>query len=189
MTEPVRQFVEGRRADTVRRLLDATVEELEVRGFGSMTVRSVAERAEVSRATAYSYFSSKEHLVTAVFWKRIQALPPSGEDRTGKPGEDVAQVVDTIARMLAAEPALVRACTTALLADQQEVKRLRDEIGREVYRRLTDAVGDADPSALEAVMTAFVGSLVLAGSGYLPMEKMASHLAGITDRVLPPAGS
>lgn len=189
MTEPVRQFVEGRRADTVRRLLDATVEELEYRGFGSMTVRSVAERAEVSRATAYSYFSSKEHLVTAVFWKRVQALPPSGEDRTGKPGEDVARVVDTIARMLAAEPALVRACTTALLADQQEVKRLRDEIGREVYRRLTDAVGDADPSALEAVMTAFVGSLVLAGSGYLPMEKMASHLAGITDRVLPQAGS
>ncbi|TDC90542.1 TetR/AcrR family transcriptional regulator [Saccharopolyspora aridisoli] len=187
MTEPVRQFVEGKRAETVRRLLEATVEELEERGFGALTVRSVAERAEVSRATAYSYFSSKEHLVTAVFWKRVQALPPSDEGRTGTPGADVAQVVDTIARMLAAEPALVRACTTAMLADQQEVKRLRDEIGREVHRRLTDAVGDADPSALEAVMTAFVGSLVLAGSGYLPMEEMASHLAGITDRVLPPA--
>ncbi|RRO17515.1 TetR/AcrR family transcriptional regulator [Saccharopolyspora rhizosphaerae] len=189
MTEPVRQFVEGRRADTVRRLLDATVEELVERGFGSMTVRSVAERAAVSRATAYSYFSSKEHLVTAVFWKRVQALPPSGDARTGKPGEDVARAVDTIAQMLAAESALVQACTTALLADQQEVKRLRDEIGREVYRRLADAVGDADPSALDAVMTAFVGSLVLAGSGYLPMEQLASHLAGITDRVLPPAGS
>ncbi|SFS63379.1 TetR/AcrR family transcriptional regulator [Saccharopolyspora flava] len=187
MTEPVRQVVEGKRADTVRRLLDATVEELAERGFGSMTVRSVAERAEVSRATAYSYFSSKEHLVTAVFWKRIQALPPSESERTGKPGADVAQVVDTIARMLAAEPALVRACTTALLADQQEVKRLRDEIGKEVYRRLTDAVGEADPTALDAVMTAFVGSLVLAGSGYLPMDRMASHLAGITDRVLPRA--
>ncbi len=185
MTGPVRQVVEGRRADTVRRLLEATLEELRAVGFQALTVRSVAKRAQVSPATAYSYFSSKEHLVTAVFWEKIQALP-AGEPRlSGQPAANVGSVVGAVAQLLADEQALAQACTAALLADQQEVRRLRDEIGREVYRRLADAVGaGTDPAIHRAVVTAFVGALVLAGSGYLAFDEVAAHLAGITDLLL-----
>ncbi|WP_137812285.1 TetR/AcrR family transcriptional regulator [Gandjariella thermophila] len=185
MSEPIRQVVEGRRADTVRRLLDATVAELREVGFPALTVRSVARRAQVSPATAYTYFSSKEHLVTAVFWKKVQALPPAERDRAGRPAEDVAAVVRAIALLLVDEPELAQACTLAMLTDHEEVRRLRDQIGREIYARLADALGaDADPPAERAVLTAFVGAMVLAGSGHLPFAEVADHLREITETVL-----
>jgi AcrR family transcriptional regulator len=185
MSEPVRQVVEGRRADTVRRLLDATVEELRAVGFPTLTVRSVAKRAEVSPATAYTYFSSKEHLVTAVFWKKVQALPPSEGDRSGHPATDVTSVVGSIARLLADEPALAHACTLAMLTEHQEVRRLRDQIGREIYARLADTLGvGTDPATQRAVLTAFVGAMVLAGSGYLRFDEVAEYVGEITDLVL-----
>lgn len=185
MSEPVRQVVEGRRADTVRRLIDATVAELRAVGFQGLTVRSVAKRAQVSPATAYTYFSSKEHLVTAVFWKKVQGLPPTGKDRSGRPATDVASVVRGIALLLADEPALAHACTLAMLAEQQEVHRLRDQIGMEVYARLADALGvGTDPATERAVLTAFVGAMVLAGTGYLGFEAVADHVGQITELLL-----
>jgi AcrR family transcriptional regulator len=185
MSEPIRQVVEGRRADTVRRLLDATVAELREVGFAALTVRSVARRAQVSPATAYTYFSSKEHLVTAVFWKKVQALPPLARDHSRKPAGEVAALVRAITLLVAEEPALAQACTLAMLADHEEVRRLRDQIGREIYTRVADALGaDADPVAERAVVTAFVGAMVLAGSGHLPFDQVAEHVGEITELVL-----
>ena len=42
-------------------------------GFAGLTIRMVAAHAGVGAATAYTYFSSKEHLVAEVFWRRFDA--------------------------------------------------------------------------------------------------------------------
>ena len=40
-----------------------------------LTVRNVARRAGVAPATAYTYFSSKDHLLAEVLWRGMEALP------------------------------------------------------------------------------------------------------------------
>src|SRR4029450_7144530 len=53
----------------------AVVAERPTGGYDDLTVRTVARRAGVAPATAYTYFTSKAHLVAEVFWRRVRALP------------------------------------------------------------------------------------------------------------------
>src|SRR4051812_34906156 len=71
------RLLDGRRADTLDRRVDARVVGATEAGYDGLTVRSVARRAGVAPATAYTYFSSKDHLVAEVFWRRLQALDPA----------------------------------------------------------------------------------------------------------------
>lgn len=179
--QPVRQFVDGRRADTVARLMDAAVEEVRAVGFPELSVRSVAKRAGVSPATAYTYFASKEHLICAVVSQKLQDLPAPGPARSGAPGAGIADAVRAIAQVFSEEPQLTRAYTTVLLADDPEVERLRDQIGREIAGRLSHALGPADRDSAESVTMAFVGGMLLAGMGYLSFDDLAGRLARIAD--------
>jgi AcrR family transcriptional regulator len=76
-TTPVQELPRRRlstkRSLTVDRLTDAAVDELHATGYSALTVRAVAARCGVAPATAYNYFSSKEHLIAEVFWRRISA--------------------------------------------------------------------------------------------------------------------
>ncbi|MBW2399623.1 MAG: helix-turn-helix transcriptional regulator, partial [Deltaproteobacteria bacterium] len=50
-----------------RRMTPAQAERRErLRGYAAVTIRSVAERAGMSLATVYRYFSSKDHLIAEV---------------------------------------------------------------------------------------------------------------------------
>src|SRR5690606_25562569 len=74
-SESTRRRLSPRQAATVQKLVVAAVEELREVGYDALTVRNVARRAGVAPATAYNYFTSREHLVTEVFWRRLDALP------------------------------------------------------------------------------------------------------------------
>jgi len=65
-----------RQEETFRKVLTAGVEMLRESSYADLTVRAVAARAKVAPATAYTYFASKNHLITEVFWRRLNALPP-----------------------------------------------------------------------------------------------------------------
>jgi AcrR family transcriptional regulator len=179
--DPVRRIVDGRRADTVQRLLDEALVEVRAVDYGDLTVRSVAKRAEVSPATAYTYFSSKDHLISSVLWRKMQEVTSSFEE-----GASLQEIVRGITSVFADEPELSRACTSALLADDPEVARLRDEIGAEVARSISGALGAASPETLESVMMAFVGGVVLAGQGYLEFGQIAERLAAMVEQLHPP---
>ena len=104
-------------------------DEVEEVGYAGLTVRNVARRAGVAPATAYNYFSSKDHLLAEVLWRRMQALPPVDADR-GRPVHDrVADAVRAMVLFATESPALVDACTLALLSTNPDVKHLRDRIG------------------------------------------------------------
>lgn len=173
------------------RLIDAALEELTEVGYPTLTVRSVAKRAGVAPATAYTYFGSKEHLVAELFWRRYVHQgaddSPTGRSaarpRAGRAARAAAVLGDFA--MVADEPALAAASTVALLADDPEVRDLRQRIGAETHRRLVEALGaDADPVAVQTLLLATTGALLQAGTGHLAYEDVPALLSDAADLVV-----
>ena len=175
-TEPTRRQLSQRQADLVRRLTEAAVEELRSAGYEGLTVRNVAHRAGVAPATAYTYFGSKNHLITEVFWRRLQSLPPV-RAQDGSPADRAVAVLRELALLVSDEPALAAACTTAMLGTDPDVRHLRNLIGTAIHQRLDAALGpDADGEVLAALEMLFTGAMVHAGMGYGSYEGMADRL-------------
>lgn len=174
--ESTRRRLTGKQADTVARLAEATVKVLREQEFSGLSIRSVAAEAGVGTATAYTYFSSKEHLVAEVFWRKLQgAATPDGAglDRTGR----VLSVLRNIALLLESEPEVSAAVTNALLGTDPEVEHLRGRIGFEIHRRLAAALDPGgEPEILDALEMLYAGALLRAGIGYGTYAHIAGRL-------------
>ena len=175
---PPRRAVSGRRPEMAARLLDAVVEEVAETGFEGTTVRLVAARAGVSVATAYSYFSSKEHLLTAVFWQRLTALPEPEFAAKAKLPERLVVAMQPIALLVADEPELAGGVTTSLLAHDPDVTALRNQIGAVFGQRIGAALGaQVSPAAAAGLTMTFVGALLAAGMGNIQYRDIPGLLA------------
>ncbi len=64
-----------RQEETFRKLVGAGLETLRASSYADLTVRGVAARAQVAPATAYTYFSSKNHLVAEVYLDLVREVP------------------------------------------------------------------------------------------------------------------
>jgi TetR/AcrR family transcriptional regulator, cholesterol catabolism regulator len=174
--ESTRRRLTAKQADTVDRLGRAAVEILTRDGFGGLTVRRVAAEAGVGAATAYTYFSSKEHLVAEVFWRRLAAAPPAVRES----GDSAGRVIDVLrhtALLVAGEPEFAGAVTSALLGRDPDVEVLRVRIGRDIHDRLLAALGsDGDPDVIESLELLYAGALVRAGMGYGSYADIADRL-------------
>jgi AcrR family transcriptional regulator len=180
-----RRPLSDRQAQTVQRLVDAAVEELRAVGYDGLTVRNVAKRAGVAPATAYNYFASREHLVTEVFWRRLEALPEARVDRRRSAASRVAATLSEMALLVADEPELAAACTAAMLSNDPDVKVLRDRIGLTWRQRLAHALGDAaDPAVLTTLEFAVSGALLQAGMGHLDYADLPEKLARTAELVV-----
>jgi AcrR family transcriptional regulator len=175
---PRRQLT-GRPADTVTALVEAAVDEVTATGFDGLTVRNVARRAGVSPATAYTYFASKEHLLTEVFWRRLSALPEQDVDARRR--ATVARVTEAareMALLVADEPELAAGVTTAMLAHDPDVRVLRDQIGELMAARLARALGpEPDPLVLRSLTFTFIGALLSAGMGNVTYAELPGLMA------------
>jgi AcrR family transcriptional regulator len=174
--ESTRRRLTAKQADTVDRLGKAAVDLLNREGFAGLTVRRVAAEAGVGAATAYTYFSSKEHLVAEVFWRRLAAAPPAGHD-SAEPATRVIDVLHHIALLVADEPEFAGAVTTALLGRDPDVEVLRQRIGRDIRGRLSAALGPGvDPDVIDSLEMLYSGALVRAGMGYTSYAEIARRL-------------
>lgn len=183
--EATRRRLTDRQMVTVQRLTEAAVDEVRSAGWDGLTVRNVARRAGVAPATAYTYFASREHLVTEVFWRRLQALPETPRDGRRSPATRVAAVLADLALLVADEPELSSACSVAMLAADPDVAALRDRIGAEMHRRLAEALGSAaDPDVLRTLDLALTGALIHAGMGHLSYDDLPDLLAGVATAVV-----
>lgn len=180
-----RRHLSDRQARTVTTLLDAAVQELREDGYDSLSIRSVARRAGVAPATAYNYFASREHLVTEVFWRRIEALPEASIDGRRSASTRAAAVLSEMALLVADEPELAAACTVAMLSNDPDVKVLRDRIGLTWRHRLQVALGDhADPAVLRSLEFAVSGAMLQAGMGHLDYNELPDQLARTAELVV-----
>ncbi len=159
----------------MEKLLAAAFTELGESGHENLTIRTVAQRAGVSPATAYTYFASKNHLYAELFLRAIRQRPEvelagSGLDRVRATTRDMAV-------FLADQPELAAAVRIALLGTDADVERLRVDIGVEFLRRFGAALGPGhDPVLLEALVLAFSGALLQAGMGLLTYAEMGDRL-------------
>ncbi len=177
-----RRTLSARQAATVDGLTEAAVAELTDVGYPALTVRNVAKRAGVAPATAYTYFGSKEHLIAEVFWRRYRSQAASAE---GSPVRKVAEVLSSFALVVADEAELAAACTVAVLADDPDVRILRERIGAELHRRLVAALGDdADPRIVTTLQYAVAGALLQVGTGHLGYDALPEVLGDIASTIL-----
>jgi AcrR family transcriptional regulator len=185
LSAPPRRQLAGRPVDTVSALVEAAVIEVAATGFDGLTIRNVARRAGVSSATAYTYFASKEHLLTEVFWRRLSAIDDTTFDRRQPVAQRVADTVREIALLVDDEPELAAGITTAMLAHDSNVKVLRDQIGVACAVRLSHALGpQADDKALQTLTMTFVGALLSAGMGNVSYADLPGIMADATTLVV-----
>jgi AcrR family transcriptional regulator len=177
-TEATRRRLSPRQAEVVSLLVQATEDEIDAVGYPGLTVRNVARRAGVAPATAYNYFSSKDHLLAEVLWRRMQGLAPADDDTGRSVHERVAEAVRAMVLFTTESPALVDACTVALLSATPDVKHLRDRIGADIHRRLAAAVGPGvDPLVVRVLETSFSGALLAAGMGHMSSTDIPAFVA------------
>jgi hypothetical protein len=98
----------------------------------------------------------------------------------------VEQALRALTLMIADEPEVAAACTTALLSNgDQAVRTVRDRIGSEIHRRIRSAVGpDADPRTVSALEMTYFGALVHAGSGAVTYHQIADRLSYVVGLIL-----
>ncbi|MFF3568693.1 TetR/AcrR family transcriptional regulator [Nocardia jiangxiensis] len=181
--EATRRRLTEKQADTIDRLTAAAVEVLSREGYPGTTIRLVAAAAGVGTATAYTYFSSKEHLISEVFWRRLVAAPPvrvEGADRVAH----VVAVLRQVSMLVADEPALAGAVSSALLGADPDVKHLRVCIGVEIRRRLGEALGSGEHETIAILEVLYSGALLHGGMGYLSYEEVADLLEACARRLL-----
>ena len=170
-----------RQEETFRKVLTAGVEMLRESSYADLTVRAVAARAKVAPATAYTYFSSKNHLIAEVYLDLVRQVPYFTDVNDSRSSR-VEQALRALTLMIADEPEVAAACTTALLSNgDQAVRAVRDRIGAEIHRRIRSAVGpDADPRTVSALEMTYFGALVQRGQRrrHLPPDRRPPQLRG-----------
>jgi AcrR family transcriptional regulator len=191
-SEATRRRLTPRQADTVRRLTEAGVEEVRESGYENLSIRDVARRAGVAPATAYTYFGSKDHLLTEIFWRRLSALPPvaerSGKDRAAGKNANasrraaVAAVLRELALLVSEEPELAAGCTAAMFGSEPDVRQLRLYIGRQIHLRIEAVAGPGPEGGL--LELAYFGAMVEAGLGYTTYGHTADRLAEAVELIM-----
>jgi len=182
-----RDGAEGRRPrqeETFRKLVGAALDTLRASSYADLTVRAVAARANVAPATAYTYVSSKNHLVAEVYLDLVSQVP-FFTDVNDTRLRRVQQALRNLALVVADEPEVAAACTTALLSNDAAVRAVRDRIGAEIHKRIKSALGpDADPQIVSALEMTYYGALVHAGSGTLTYHQVADRMAYVVGLIL-----
>ncbi len=185
--EPDKEAPRNRRQEeTFRKVLTAGTEMLRESSYADLTVRAVAARAGVAPATAYTYFSSKNHLIAEMYLDLVSRCPyftDVNDSRTTR----VDKALRALALVVADEPEVAAACTTALLGGGTDpaVRKVRDRIGAEIHKRIRSAVGpDADSRIVSALEMTFFGALVNAGSGAFTSHQIADRLTYVVGLVL-----
>ncbi|KKF02850.1 TetR/AcrR family transcriptional regulator [Mycolicibacterium obuense] len=174
-----------RQEQTFRKVLDAGLVMLRESSYAELTVRAVAAQAKVAPATAYTYFSSKNHLIAEIYLDLVRQVDYF-TDVNDSTATRVEKTLRALALTVADEPEVAAACTTALLSGgDPAVLTVRDQIGAEIHRRIRSAVGpDADPRTLAALEMTFFGALVNAGSGAFTYHQIADRLSYVVGLIV-----
>lgn len=179
-----------RQEETFRKVLAAGMETLRETSYADLTVRAVAARAKVAPATAYTYFSSKNHLIAEVYLDLVRQVPYFTDVNQPMPTR-VDNALRNLSLVVADEPEVAAACTAALLGGGTDpgVRAARDRIGAEIHRRIASAIGPgANPRTVSALEMAFFGALVQAASGQFTYREIADRLADVVSLILTGVG-
>jgi AcrR family transcriptional regulator len=169
--------------DRRRRVIDAAFELGAERGYDAVQMRDVSATANVSLATIYRYFSSKDHLLAAAMteWTarlqtRVAQSPPRGDTAA----DQLVDVLGRACRAMARQPKLSAALVRALSSSDEGVRESADEVQRQIEAMATGILVDVDP-ALRSDILAVLGhvwysTLVAWANGRIDFDTVMAEL-------------
>jgi AcrR family transcriptional regulator len=138
-----------------RRVIDAAFALGAERGYDAVQMREVSARANVSLATIYRYFSSKDHLLaaamtewTAELQDRIAQSPPRGDTAA----EQLADVLGRACRAMARQPRLSAALVRALSSADPGVQQSANQVQRQIESMAAGILVELDPHVQSDIM-------------------------------------
>lgn len=171
--------------DVVDRVLDVTVELLRDVAFADLNTRGIADRAGVSHGEVCAYFRSKDAIVAEVYLGMLRGAPLS-VDVTQSARTRVVALFNQLVMLLADEPELAAACSSALISNDRSVQAIRRRIHAELHRRVRTVLrSDAWPEVAETLEFGLVGAMVQASSGSATFQDTADDLARVVAALLP----
>jgi AcrR family transcriptional regulator len=171
--------------DIARAVIDSTVELLREVPYSIITMRSIAKRAGVSHGESRAYFRSKDAIVAEIYLERLRAAPLV-VDVEQSPRARIAAQFSQLVMLLADEPGVAAACSSALICDEPSVRAIRQRIHAELQRRVRTALrSGAWPEVAETLEFGLLGALVHASCGAGTFRQTADDLASVVAVVLP----
>jgi AcrR family transcriptional regulator len=183
----LRSYDDRARVDVAigRQVLDATVDLLREVPYSSITMRAIAKRAGVSHAEICAYFRSKDAIVAQIYLERLRAAPLMVDvDQSAR--ARIAAQFSQLVMLLADEPGIAAACSSALIRDESSVRAIRQRIHAELQRRVRTVLrSGAWPEVVETLAFGLLGALVHASCGADTFRQTAEDLASVVAVVLP----
>jgi AcrR family transcriptional regulator len=168
-----------------QRVLDATNDLLREVPYCGITMRSIAKRAGVSHGEICAYFRSKDAIVAEIYLERLRAAPLVVDLEQSAQARISAQFSQLV-MLLADEPGIAAACSSALICDAPSVRAIRQRIHAELQRRVRTVLrSGAWPEVVETLEFGLLGALVQASCGSGTFTENADDLASVVAVVLP----
>jgi AcrR family transcriptional regulator len=168
-----------------RQVLDAMVELLREVPYSRITLRSIAKRAGVSHGEICAYFRSKDAIVAEIYLERLRAAPLVVDVDQSVQARIAAQFSQLV-MLLAEEPGIAAACSSALIRNEPSVRAIRQRIHAELQRRVRTALrSGAWPEVAETLEFGLLGALVQASCGWRTFSENADDLTSVVAVVLP----
>ncbi|RDH78250.1 TetR/AcrR family transcriptional regulator [Mycolicibacterium moriokaense] len=168
-----------------RKVLDATIELLREVPYTTLTMRAIGSRAGISSGELRALFRSKDAIVAEIYLERLRAIPLE-IDVEHTVQERVCTQFESLMMVLAGEPGLAAACSSALVSDEPSVRSVQRRIHDELRRRVRSAMrSGAWPEVTETLEFGLIGSLVHASCGDVTSRQTADHLASVVSALLP----
>lgn len=174
-------------ADT-RKVLDATVDLLREIPYSEITMQAISTRAGMSIGSLREHFWSKDAIVAEIYLDRLRAAPLDVDVERGAK-ERIATQFSHLVMLLADEPGLAAACSSALVCSDPSVRSVRERINAEYHRRVCTMLrSGAWPEVTQTLEFGLVGALVHASCGAGDFQQTADELARMVATVLPDGG-
>src|ERR1700712_5245654 len=137
-----------------QRIVQAAIELIEERDYGSVQMRDVAQRSDVALGTVYRYFSSKEHLYAAALaeWGAgvIPHLGPGGV-QADTDAERLQRVLRRVIDSHRKWPQIMRAEMILEKSDDPNSKALLQQFSQRYDSAILATLRDMSPTNAEAV--------------------------------------
>jgi TetR/AcrR family transcriptional regulator, cholesterol catabolism regulator len=141
--------------DRRRRIIDAAFELGAERGYDAVQMRDVSASANVSLATIYRYFTSKDHLLAAAMteWTaKLQGRVAQSPPRGGSAADRLVDVLGRACRTMARQPKLSAALVRALSSSDAGVQRSAFEVQGQIAAMAEPILADLDPAVRSDIL-------------------------------------
>jgi AcrR family transcriptional regulator len=166
-----------------RRIIDAAFELGAERGYEAVQMRDVSATANVSLATIYRYFSSKDHLLAAAMteWTaKLQARVAKSPPRGATPAEQLTDVLERACRAMARQPKLSAALVRALSSPDPGVQQSATAVQHQIESMAAGILVDVDPRVRSDVMAVlghvWYSALVAWANGRIDFDAVIAEL-------------